>query len=134
DLSRKIEEIVTTDADLRRRIVSIGIPILLSDGRRLLRGKDVEVPKDPRTNIFKATPENINNWCDNGWVDLRVSNMGKWLDRLNELRAQAQGIGQDDTSSQHIRDWTFWHSDRPLDEGELVGWIFIHEDEGRRIK
>ena len=134
ELSRKAQEIITTDADLRSRIVSIGIPILMADGRRMLRGKDVKVPRDPRTNIHKATQENINHWSDNGWVDLRVMNMGKWLDRLKELRAQAFAIAKDDTSSQHIRNWSFWHSDQPIDEGELVGWIFIHEDEGRRIK
>ncbi|MDP8241285.1 MAG: hypothetical protein P9X24_19525 [Candidatus Hatepunaea meridiana] len=134
ELSDKAVQLINEDRILRSKIISIGIPILLSDGQKLLRGQAVKVPHDPRSTIFDATPDNINHWCDTGWVDLRVSNMKKWHDRIGEILKHAGKIGGDDSSSQFIRDATFWHPDDPLDEGELVGWIFINEDKGKRMK
>ncbi len=133
-LSDDILEIIRTDTVLRSKIISIGAPILLPDGKQLLRGPQVKVPHDPRRNSFPVTPEDLNGWCDNGWVDLRPSNMEKWQSRFKELIAQSDDIDANDTSSRFIRDTVFWQTDMPLDEGEVVGWIFIHEDKGRRIK
>ena len=119
---------------LRSRIVSIGIPILLPDGKQVLRGSFVKVPQDPRKTVFDATQENINHWCETGWLDLRVSNIEKWHDRLNKLLSHAKSVAANDTSSHSLRDMSFWHTDKPLNEGEIVGWLFIEEDEGRRMK
>ena len=60
--------------------------------------------------------------------------MERWHDRINKLMGQAGAVSEDDTSSQFLRNSNFWHPDDPLDEGELVGWIFIYEDEGMRMK
>ena len=134
DLSNGIAELLTSDTHLRSHIISIGIPILLPDGKRLLRGPMIKVPSDPRKSVFDVSSESIENWCYNGWVDLRIVNMQRWHDRLKAILEQAGESDGSDTSSNILRDMNFWHSDQPLDEGELVGWIFIHEDEGRRIK
>jgi len=133
-LSKELAEIIKSDGQLRSKIISIGIPILLPDGDNLLRGPQVKVPQDPRTTTFDAAPENINNWCDNGWVDLRSSNMVKWKERLTEILSEAGSVNGSNTSSRFLRDRSFWKADDPLKEGELVGWIFIQEDKGRRIK
>lgn len=134
NLSNRIAEMVCNDVKLRSRIISIGIPILLPDGRKLLRGPTLKVPNDPRETSFQVTSQSIDNWCRNGWVDLRPENMMRWQERLRILLEQADSHDADDSSSSVLRDRTFWHTDKPLDEGELVGWIFIHEDEGKRIK
>jgi len=134
DLSGRIAELITNDADLRSRIISIGIPILLPDGKSLLRGESVHVPHDPWKTTFEITPENIDKWAAGGWVDLRVKNMEKWHERLNELIHQAESVSENDTSSNSLRDKAFWNAEETLDEGEVVGWLFIHEDEGRRMK
>ena len=134
ELSTKIAELVKSDMKLRSRIVSIGIPILLPDGKQVLRGSFVKVPQDPRKTVFDATQENINHWCETGWLDLRVSNIEKWHDRLNKLLSHAKSVAANDTSSHSLRDMSFWHTDKPLNEGEIVGWLFIEEDEGRRMK
>ena len=56
---------VSASPDLRTQAISIGIPILLPDGRRMLRGP-----------VMKAhTPEE-------GWIDLRPENMARWQARL----------------------------------------------------
>jgi len=134
ELSAEAEELVKTDLKLRSRVISIGIPILLADGVTLLRGPFIKVPQDARTDTFDATRENMDKWSSGGWVDLRISNMFLWQERLKALKKEAKGVGRGNTSSQYIRDYNFWHFDRPIDEGELVGWLFIEEDKGRRIK
>ncbi len=134
NLSNRISELIGVDGNLRSRIISIGIPILLPDGKKLLRGPTLKVPHDPRETVFQITPMAVDKWCKNGWVDLRPENMAFWQQRLRTLLDQAGNHDAEDTSSNVLRDKTFWHTDKPLDEGELVGWIFIHEDEGKRIK
>jgi len=133
-LSDACTKLVKSDDGLRSRIVSIGIPILLADGKSLLKGPLVKVPADPRRKTFAITPESVENWAHNGWVDLRVANMEKWQARLNLLKSQALEFTTEDTSSHTIRDAAFWNFDQPLDEGELVGWIFIEEEKGIRMK
>ncbi len=134
ELSEKVTRLVMENKGLRSRIVSIGIPILMPDGRKLLKGPVMKVPHDPRQSKFNVKPSDIENWSGNGWVDLRISNMKRWQERIDELMIHAQQVNPDDTSSRSLRDATFWHADEPLDEGELVGWIFIYEDKGRRMK
>ncbi|MBM3325602.1 MAG: short-chain dehydrogenase [Calditrichaeota bacterium] len=134
DLSQRAADLIARDISLRSRIISIAIPILMPDGKRLLRGPEVKVPADPRRSRFSITAENIDNWCHNGWVDLRIANMERWQCRFKRLLEQVAAVDISDTSSQILRDKTFWHPDKPLDEGEIVGWIFIDEDDGNRMK
>lgn len=133
-LSERITQLIKGDRDLRSKIISIGIPILMPDGSSLLKGPVVKVPHDPRRNKFDAGPEEINTWSANGWIDLRVSNMELWQERIRKLLDQASSVNEEDSSSQFLRDNNFWHADDPLNEGELVGWIFIVEEKGRRMK
>ena len=60
--------------------------------------------------------------------------MEKWHRRLHELVGTMDSPLSDDSSSQWLRDAAFWHRDEPLDEGEIVGWLFIHEEKGMRMK
>jgi NAD(P)-dependent dehydrogenase (short-subunit alcohol dehydrogenase family) len=112
---------VLEDRDLRCRIISIGIPILLSDGERLLRGP-----------VVKAED------AHHGWVDLRADNMIGWQARL---KAMGESNGLEfvrDSSSRSPLGLTAgpdWSSDTgSLDVGEIVAWILIHEDQGLRGK
>ena len=134
ELSAHATQLIKGDVNLRSKIISIGIPILLPDGKTLLKGPVVKVPQDPRTTEFEMNSENLEKWSSTGWVDLRSSNMERWLHRIGELLTEASRVRGEITSSQYLRDRTFWHPDEPLDEGELVGWIFINEDKGRRMK
>lgn len=120
-LAAALEEKVAGDSALRSRIVSIGIPILLPDGARLLRGPAI-----------KATD------ADGGWVDLTPANMGRWQKRLEEIRAEAQGGVGGDTSSlndRRLRPAREWRSaDDIPDIGEIAAWIMDREGGGRRAK
>lgn len=126
ETAERAAALVTEDADLRVRMLTIGLPILLPDGRRVLRGPDVKVapepgqrPDDPRL-------------ADNGWVDLRPANWLRWRERadriLGELRrspAPEEGSRSDIApGNRRLR----------LRPGSLAAWIFRHEDHGERIK
>ena len=122
------------DADLRQNILSIGIPILLPDGR-LLRGPECKIP--PRTRddeAFEVTPERVEAWAGAGWVDLRLDNMARWQERFRRIRAEMDGISARDTSSRFLRDRQFWGAEEKIQPGKIVGWIFATEEKGARMK
>jgi hypothetical protein len=134
DMSRRAAARVLEDGDLRRNILSIGIPILLPDGR-LLRGPECKIP--PRTRddeAFEVTPERIEAWAGAGWVDLRLANMERWQERFRRIRAEMDGISARDTSSRFLRDRQFWGAEEKIQPGKIVGWIFATEEKGARMK
>lgn len=116
------EEVVQNES-LRTQMISIGIPVLTPRGDSLLRGPVIKADK-----------------AEDGWVDLSADNMRHWQQRLESIRAMAQGeleadIGMSasrfnqtfvNMATQQVRD-TF-------DLGELVAWIFIYERGGARMK
>jgi hypothetical protein len=120
------EILIREDAELRIRILSIGLPILLPDGERVLRGPEVKVapapgqrPDDPRLR-------------DNGWVDLRPSNWSRWRERLARMAAEvAESPGADLGSRVDTEPGDRRGQIRP---GRLAAWIFRVEDRGERIK
>jgi hypothetical protein len=125
---------VERDAALRREIVSIGIPILLPDGR-LLRGPECKVPPvSTAAETFEITPERLEAWAAAGWVDLREANMARWKDRFERIRAEADGIPAADSSSRFLRDRQFWGEEGRIQPGKVVGWIFATEEKGARMK
>ena len=114
---------IAANPDLRMQIISIGIPILLSDGAQMLRGpqRKADAPAD-------------------GWVDLRPQNMQHWQRRLRQIQAMtAEHLDSDagrysssfyrafvDPASGDVRD--------TITPGDLAGWIFTYEDQGARMK
>ncbi|MDQ3520837.1 MAG: short-chain dehydrogenase [Gemmatimonadota bacterium] len=117
-----VEACILGDADLRSRIVSIGLPILLPDGERVLRGPDVKVPPAPDGDAPAAL-------VDAGWVDLRAGNWERWRERV---AAVLRGSAQADVGSR-------WDLDAGAENGQirpgaLAAWIFRHEDGGERVK
>ncbi len=60
--------------------------------------------------------------------------MQKWQKRIKGLIAEANAISPDDTSSMHVRTKRYWNDFKEINIGKVVGWIFIHEEQGRRMK
>lgn len=126
ETARRADALIGEDGDLRVRILTIGLPILLPDGRRLLRGRKVNVapeagqaPDDPRL-------------ADNGWVDLRPANWTRWRDRLRAVQEELErGPTADDGSRADLEPHD---RGRVLRPGRLAAWVFRHEDDGERIK
>ena len=134
EMARRAGERLTADASLRRDIVSIGIPILMPDGR-LLRGPECKIPPVTRDDeAFEVTPERLETWAGAGWVDLREANMARWRDRFARIRDDMDSISERDTSSRFLRDRQFWGAEEKIQPGKVVGWIFGVEDKGARMK
>ncbi|MDH3858133.1 MAG: short-chain dehydrogenase, partial [Gammaproteobacteria bacterium] len=116
-----LENMVRDNEALRRRILSIGIPILMADGVSLLRGP-----------IIKSSDSYY------GWVDLTPKNMRVWQARIRAIRASAESDLVAESSSSSDRLLTpsrEWDSQKDiLDIGEIVAWILDREEGGRREK
>ena len=133
-VSRELEELVSGNQNLRAQILSIGIPILMPDGKRLLRGPQIKIPPYRGSEEFEITEENINRWAHDGWVDLRVQNIRVWKERMNKILNEVNSIPEDDTSSRFEHDRKYWFEDKEINIGKVVGWIFTTEERGWRMK
>lgn len=122
----RAEALVQGDAQLRCEIVSIGIPILLADGRRVLRGREVKAVWPHGA----AVPDV--RWTGRGWVDLRAENWSLWRDRVRGyLEAGRRACGPECGSRS---DFDLDAMSGQIRPGALVAWILLVEDEGARLK
>jgi len=137
ELSNKTEQILNDDSLLRSHIVSIGIPILLADGERLLRGSHIKIPTQrwdsAGGNSVELNGEKRDAWAHDGWVDIRPGNMKRWRERLILIREEAMHLGNV-TGSEPDRSPAYWDDFKSLNEGRLAAWIFIFEEGGERVK
>ncbi|MFA7421534.1 MAG: short-chain dehydrogenase [Melioribacteraceae bacterium] len=134
ELSAKAFEHLKNDSKLRNEIISIGIPILLPDGKQLLRGNDIKIPPFRGDHEIEIDEVSIDLWAHDGWVDLRENNMKAWQLRLEKIIKEAESITINDTSSMHVRTKKYWNNFEKIDIGKVVGWIFIREEKGERMK
>jgi hypothetical protein len=133
-LSEKAHQYIIENRKLRNEIVSIGIPILLPDGKKLIRGNEIKIPPFRGENELELNDEMIDKWAFDGWVDLREENMNVWIERLKTIIKEAESINPNDTSSMHLRTKKYWNNFEKIDIGKVVGWIFIKEEKGERMK
>lgn len=140
DMMRKLRDLIYENSDLRSRIISIGIPILVPKRRKLklIRGTLIKTPPSTGEKQVSVNSEKIDEWAKAGWVDLRTSNMKLWKQRMRAILKEIALLPTDDTSSRYIRNRWFWTKGYTrqweIDIGEIAGWIFITEDQGERGK
>src|SRR6185503_14921876 len=99
---------------------------------QVIRGPKVIVPADAKA--AKVTPEALEGWVLDGWVDLRLSNCERWVERFRGIHAEMEAMPESDTSSRFLRNRRFWHEERPIQPGKVVGWILGTQEAGARIK
>jgi hypothetical protein len=127
DLAERAHALIRQDEALRRRILSVGLPIVAPDGGKVYRGATVIVPPGGAGDPLAAAPR--------GWVDLRPAQLGQWIRRAGQMVRQAaerQGPGPGASGSDV--DWTAIDPDRPIDPAAFATWVFRFEDRGERIK
>jgi hypothetical protein len=110
-------------------IISLGLPVLLPDGRHIIRGPHISIPERIEPDV-RITGEDVDAWAQKGWVDLRPRNMALWLERFEKMeksRLQIRGRGSASVTLEG-----YLYEDMRI--GEVVGWIFNNEHEGYRIK
>jgi NAD(P)-dependent dehydrogenase (short-subunit alcohol dehydrogenase family) len=120
------QALIEGDEDLRQRIISIGLPILLADGKTLLRGPVVKVPPEP------GLPPDHARVVDAGWVDLRPANWTRWRQRCAALHDEIEHRPGLEAGSR--ADIEYGDDTGQLRPGRMAAWIFRHEDRGERIK
>ncbi|MEX1247095.1 MAG: hypothetical protein WEA61_01315 [Anaerolineales bacterium] len=119
-ISGKLEALIEKDAALRQQIISIGLPILLGDGKRMLRGP-----------VLKSET------AEQGWVDLTPDNMTLWKRRLEGIQKMLQDEMAGESSSFYNRAYPSlrkWAAEDKFEIGEMTAWVSINEDEGKRGK
>ena len=133
-MSRRLTDLIEIDDELRSHIISIGIPILLPDGKSMLRGAAIKIPPQRGEDSFPVTPKAIDRWAHDGWVDLRAKNMAVWLRRLTEIRMMVEKLPAEETSSRIMHNRDYWKNLAEIDPGKICGWIFTYEEKGKRMK
>ena len=137
EISEKMWEKLREDERLMSYITSVGIGVLSPDGH-LYYTEALKVPRPP---VYGFSDEEVEAWAHRGWVDTREENARKWKYRalmyLEELRRKHRELKRFNASSVHdrigINPRNLNVEDRIV-PGDLVRWIFIHEDKGRRTR
>jgi hypothetical protein len=133
-LSKRLVDLIQADDQLRSQIISIGIPILLPDGRSLVRGTAIKIPPFRGVQDIPVTAKRIDQWAHDGWVDLREKNMKHWRERFSHIIRDVEGLSDDETSSRTMHNREYWKNLTEIDPGKICGWIFTYEEKGRRMK
>jgi len=130
DISRTLTEHLP-NSTVQTTAPSVGIPILGSDGRTLLRGPRINVP-EPRGHrkTIAMSAETVNQWAAKGWIDLRPTNMAIWLARIAKMVDARIELRDAGSAAASIMSYLPTH----FEIGEVVAWIFNNEMGGHRIK
>ena len=130
----KMFEFIKNDSRLRNEMVSIGVPILFPDGKEYIRGPEVKIPAESEGDEIKVTKDKIDGWAQDGWVDLRESNWKLWKERFKSIKAQSEMMTESSYSSRYVFNNDYWNDFNDINIGKVVGWIFINEEKGLRMK
>lgn len=126
-----LNRLVRENPEIANDVVAVGLPILLDSGE-ILRGPQVLVPAD--ADQTPVTPENLEAWTRDGWIDLRLANCASWIERFRKIHEETQKLPEGDTSSRHLRNPLFWNQMEEIQPGNVIGWILSEEDDGWRMK
>ena len=122
-------------ASLRRRpirhtIVSLGVPILLPDGKTLLRGPKINIPEYKGESAVSLDGDGIEQCAAKGWIDLRPENFELWKQRFRAmLRGQVSSRGRD-SAAIGLDTYLF----DKIRIGAVAAWILYTEAKGYRLK
>ncbi len=120
-LSAEAVALVGQDAELRSTIVSVGLPIIVPDGK-VYRGEVV---------IIQPEGGDVEQAVTRGWVDLRPENVGVWVERAKCVVQQAEGRGAGSDSGV---EWGAMEPGDAIGPARFATWIFRNEEEGERFK
>jgi NAD(P)-dependent dehydrogenase (short-subunit alcohol dehydrogenase family) len=126
ETATQAQALVEADDDLRQRMLTAGLPILLPDGQSVLRGPQVNVPPIPNLSPFES------GIVKSGWVDLRSENWEWWRECISTLRTEIDRRPSVDSGS--LGDHEYGDETGRLRPGRVAAWIFRYIDHGERVK
>ena len=110
---------------------SIGVPVLLPDGKTLLRGPRINVPELlGHLTHTTITPEAVDAWARKGWVDLRDDNISCWRKRCSVMAQSRVDMREGGSARATIS--AYLHEN--FEVGDAVGWIVNNELHGNRTQ
>ena len=125
-LAADVHALIEQDAGLRRHILSVGLPIVAPDGKRVYRGSFLVVAPSPNGDPLSAAPR--------GWIDLRPEQFGVWIKRAGAMVRDAERRAGDAPSSGSDVDWTAIGPNDAIEPSRFATWVFTAEEKGARIK
>ena len=135
DLAAALARRIAT-SEVAQQAISIGIPILLPDGKSLLRGPMIKVPevkgkrKVAPLGDGEKRAARLDRWARRGWIDLRAPNMKLWQDRFRKMDEARQELAR--LGSAGVSRATYLPVGLKI--GDVVAWIFNNEMGGYRVK
>ncbi len=131
ELSEELSELIQSEEfdQMCQTIISLGLPILLPDGKQIIRGPRISIPERIEPGV-RITGEDVDAWAQKGWVDLRTKNMVLWQERFEKMERSRQDIRGRGSAAVTIEGYIYDN----IRIGEVVGWIFNNEQDGYRIK
>ncbi len=134
-LAYSLEKLLEVDPGMLSAPISIGIPILLPDGERLIFARRAVKDKGWEEGPWTVTAANIDRWAEREWVDLRPANMARWQERFRKANEDACR-SPEKHCSRFNRGMLFWKKTEEgktiIDAGEITAWVFINEFGGGR--
>jgi len=131
ELSEELAGLIQSDEfdQMCQTIISLGLPILLPDGRQIIRGPRIRIPERIEPGV-RVTEEDVDAWAQKGWVDLRPQNLTLWQERFEKMEKSRQDIRGRGSAAVTIEGYIYDN----IRIGEVVGWIFNNERDGYRVK
>lgn len=132
DMAFAVNKHIEENVQLRNTIVSVGFPILTRYGT-LIRGPYIRIPEKKNDDTADIDcQKDIEDWANKGWVDLRASNMERWLKWFKQMRHETQRIRERGSAAFTLDAYV----SEMIHIGSVVGWIFNNDEEnfGHRIK
>ena len=129
EISETLFDFLNNDEALRTTITSIGVPILAPDGKSLMRGPRVNIPESIYREV-DIVQDNIDQWANKGWVDLRPANFQRWQDRFQRMRRTQHMLHTHGSSSVTMTVYL----PEEIEIGAVVAWLFNNDYDGYRIK
>ena len=134
EISKKAEEYIENSEKIRSEMLSVGLIILLSDGKKYLRGRDIKIPVHKTEMALPLTDSNVDKWCEEGWIDLRPKNFDDWKKLIKMIMDDANAKDPLNTSSRYVYTKQYWDNYETFNEGKIVAWVFENIDQGWRFK
>jgi len=96
-MSRRLLELIQTDADVRSHIIrSVSRSSSPTASRSCgARREDPALPR--RGGVPGVTRQNMTRWAHDGWVDLRTKNMSLWKRRIGQLINEVEKLPTEET-------------------------------------
>ncbi|MCK6526302.1 hypothetical protein L6R50_01645 [Myxococcota bacterium] len=111
--------------------ISIGVPVLMPDGRTLLRGPRIRVPEvKGKYSTAPLGGGDVDRFARKGWIDLRPANAARWQERIRRVESARHALERQGSAA--VGRETYLPIKLVI--GELVAWVLNNEMDGYRIK